>query len=73
MTPLSLKELHAFITGCEHLISASLLREELSKQEREIVEFYVLELQTLLKEKRPTASNGKAVAVEQRANQPTIE
>jgi len=72
MALLPLKEVHAFITGCEHLISASLLREELSKEEREIVEFYVLELQTLLKHNRPAAQKVRAV-IEQRANQTTIE
>ncbi|MEO7862297.1 MAG: hypothetical protein ABIU05_18070 [Nitrospirales bacterium] len=68
------QELHAFISGCEHLISAFLLRAEVPKEERDIVEFYVSELQTLIKNKRLAAPNGRAAsAVEQRDNQATTE
>lgn len=45
------KELQAFIVGCESLISSSRLEKDLTKEECGVVQFYLSELLTIIKEK----------------------
>jgi hypothetical protein len=45
------KELQAFVKGCEHLISSSRLDRDLTKEECGVVQFYLSELLTIIKEK----------------------
>ena len=44
------KELQAFMRACEHLISTTRTGQVLSREECEIVQFYLSELLTILKD-----------------------
>lgn len=45
-----MKELQAFMTACEHLISSTRAGQVLSKEECEIVQLYLSEILTILKD-----------------------